>query len=134
MSRICTQRLRALAADVLAERGRLSVSDIEIETGSDALGQPAIFVCLEIPRNCETGVLRRERLALTHSLQAHLRESRDHRHPFVYFLSAGEWPQRRALLPSHWPGAFSSSAARTGAGGGRGASPLKARLRGVAIQ
>ena len=104
MSHVCTQRLRTLAADAIRERGRLSVSDIEVETGSDALGQPAIFVCLEIPRDCETGVLRRERLALTHSLQARLRESRDPRHPFVYFLSAGEWPQRHALLPKHWAG------------------------------
>ena len=99
MSRTCTQRLHALVTEAVAERRCLSVSELEVDTGHDVLGQPAIFVWVEVPRDCETGMLRRERLALTQSLQRQLRKGRDHRHPFVYLLTAGEWPQRHALLP-----------------------------------
>ena len=131
MSRMSTEQLGGLAARVLAERGRLGkYGGIEVDTGCDLLGQAAVFVWVQIPRDCETGLLRRERLALTDTLRSALAGRRDHRHPFVYLLTAGEWAARRALTPRSSLAAAEATAAVSG---GRGV-PLALGLRGAAIR
>ena len=131
MSRMSTEQLRSLLAGVLQERSGLGGEGIiKVETGSDLLGQAAVFVWIQVSRDCETGVLRRERLALTEALRSALGARRDYRHPFIYLLTAGEWPNRHALTARR---SLAACGATDGLPGG-GRVPLALSLRGCAIR
>lgn len=126
MSRMSTEQLRTLTAGILRGSALGRDARIDLETGVDLLGQAAVFVWVQVPRDCETGVLRRERLALTEALRSLLGARRDHRHPFVYLLTAGEWRNRRALMPRQ-----SLAAAQAAAGASSRRVPLALGLGGA---
>jgi hypothetical protein len=101
MTRFTETDVREFVLDAVGQLAFLGpVAAIEVTLARDPLRQPAFYVWLLVRRDQETGALRRARLSLTERMKQRLTARGDPRHPFIYLLSPGEWPLRKALLAS----------------------------------